>query len=766
MSKFFEIIALLFIITAFAGCSGNGIVLEIPKHDVPPISDSMPTLAETQGHTPLGFWEADFDVDNMTCAVTTSRELNAHFNVTSLVPTPGIRIISYDPTSKILTVDVTINNPYTISGYDVRLILFFYRTDSLFLTNDDDWTTLYDISGGYPYNPFKAYAKSVPNRKFNAQTQLTERLLIYYLSGSPPARFAIDASYPSNCAEPYSMENFTQGTLGSWTGASAELKVDVYDWQNDVNAVNITIPEITGDEFTPFSFYGGTEWRATITNNMGAPAGTYYAPLWAASSGSGTLVLYEVEKIIVTRVITWPATWGDTSSDYGYAVETDSNGYVYVGGGFQGAVDFDPGEGIVWGYSSGGSDAFLSKLSSDGNLLWVKVWGHWEGNEAVQGIAFDNSGNIYTTGYFNGAVDFDPGNGTEYHTSNGYEDIFISKFNSQGDHQWAQTWGNQYNYDRGLAVATDGYDSIYTVGYFFGDTDFDPGNGTDIHSAHGAYRDAFISKFNSSGVYQWAGTWGSTDWDEAGSVAVDGSGNAYVDGYFRLTVDFDPDPATTVEYPSNGGKDVYLSKFNPSGDLQWARTWGGTSEETAGGIDIFANIRIYVPGSFMGTADFDPGDDTYNLISGAGVNGFLTAFDPDGEHIHAVGYGGDGNVTATDIVCTNNYIYTCGFFSGTADFDPGPGLDTRTASSSNFDAYVCKYTYQHLYQWVGAWGSGPADEALSVAYDSQDNVYVTGYFQGITDFDPGTGVVNRTSKGSSDVFVNKLDKNGNIVTQP
>ena len=300
MLRSIEVIATLIIIMAFMGCSGNGITPEIPKQDSQSIPDSMPVMTETYGHTPLGFWEADFDVDNMTCAVTPSREINAHFNVTSLVPTPGIRIISYDPTSKILTVDVTINNPYTISGYDVRLILFFYRTDSLFLTNDDDWTTLYDISGGYPYNPFKAYAKGVPNRKFNAQTQLTERLLIYYVSGAPPARFAIDASYPSNCAEPYSMENFTQGTLGSWTGASAEIKVDVYDWQNDVNAVNITIPEITGDEFTPFSFYGGTEWHTTITNNIGAPAGTYYAPLWAASSGSGTLVLYEVGKIIVT----------------------------------------------------------------------------------------------------------------------------------------------------------------------------------------------------------------------------------------------------------------------------------------------------------------------------------------------------------------------------------------------------------------------------------------------------------------------------------
>ncbi|MBL8812686.1 MAG: hypothetical protein JNM43_21150 [Planctomycetaceae bacterium] len=128
------------------------------------------------------------------------------------------------------------------------------------------------------------------------------------------------------------------------------------------------------------------------------------------------------------------------------------------------------------------------------------------GEDYGQAIATDASGNVYTTGAFEGTVDFDPGSGTANLTSSGGPDIFVCKLDSAGNFVWAKRMGGTFD-ERSKGIAVDRSGNVLTIGFFFGTADFDPGNGTTVLTSAGA-SDVFVSKLDSTGNFVWAKRWG------------------------------------------------------------------------------------------------------------------------------------------------------------------------------------------------------------------------------------------------------------------
>jgi hypothetical protein len=173
---------------------------------------------------------------------------------------------------------------------------------------------------------------------------------------------------------------------------------------------------------------------------------------------------------------------------------------------------------------------------------------------------------VYVTGSFTDTVDFDPGSGVDNHSSNGNNDVFVSKFGSTGNFLWTRTWGGTDD-DFVYSITTDASGNVYVTGRYGSTVDFDPGSGVDNHTSKGG-QDAFLSKFGSDGNFIWARTWGGTDWDwgDCGhSVAADASGNVYVTGFYESTVDFDPGSGVD-NHTSNGLADAFLVRFLPDGN--------------------------------------------------------------------------------------------------------------------------------------------------------------------------------------------------------
>ncbi|MGW8325072.1 MAG: CFI-box-CTERM domain-containing protein, partial [Desulfobacterales bacterium] len=200
-------------------------------------------------------------------------------------------------------------------------------------------------------------------------------------------------------------------------------------------------------------------------------------------------------KINADGTYGWTITMGGTAGDFGQSVTTDSYGNVYITGYFSGTdVDFDPGSGIDPHTAVGEQDIFLTKFDSDGNYLFTKTMGGTAGDFG-QSVALDGNGNVYITGYFSGTdVDFDPGAGTDYHTSKGYEDIFITRINFEGSYDVTATMGGT-NHDYGQSVAVNSSDNVYITGSYSGtNVDLNPGTGTDYHTSKGD-EDIFLTKF-------------------------------------------------------------------------------------------------------------------------------------------------------------------------------------------------------------------------------------------------------------------------------
>ena len=176
------------------------------------------------------------------------------------------------------------------------------------------------------------------------------------------------------------------------------------------------------------------------------------------------------------------------------------------------------------------------------------------------------------------------------------------------------TWGGT-GWDRGFTVAPDHFGNVYVGGLYLFNVDFDPGAGEDWHTAVDE-EDAFLSKFHSNGDFEWARTWGGDSYnDHVCKLAVDDSGNIYCTGIFMSTVDFDPDPVGEDIHSSVGYNDMYLSRFDPSGDFVWVRTWGDGGYEYAYGAAVDGYGNAYFAGTYTGTIDFDPGPGVDNHSS-------------------------------------------------------------------------------------------------------------------------------------------------------
>ena len=315
----------------------------------------------------------------------------------------------------------------------------------------------------------------------------------------------------------------------------------------------------------------------------------------------------------------WAKQMGGTNYDKGYSITTDAVGNVYTTGMFGGTVDFDPGAGTANLTSAGGSDIFIQKLDAAGNLLWIKQMGGTSNDEGYS-IITDAGGNVYTTGWFKGTADFDPGAGITNLTSAGEEDIFILKLSPAGNLLWVKQMGGTY-YDKGFSITTDAISNVYTTGYFNGTVDFDPGAGTaNLTSAN--YQDIFIQKLDSAGNFLWIKQMGGTSYDRGNSITTDAGGNVYTTGCFIDTVDFDPGTGIT-NLTSPGNSDIFIQKLDTAGIFLWVKQMGGTSSGYGSSITIDADDNVYTTGYFYNTVDFDPGAGTTNLTSTGSADIFI-----------------------------------------------------------------------------------------------------------------------------------------------
>ena len=267
------------------------------------------------------------------------------------------------------------------------------------------------------------------------------------------------------------------------------------------------------------------------------------------------------------------------------------------------------------------------------------------GQDQGWSVAVDAAGNVFTTGSFSGTVDFDPGTGTSFLTSAGGLDIFVSKLTNAGNFVWAKQLGGLDNFVVGQGIALDGSGNVYSCGYFQGVADFDPGIGIYNLTSNnsGSSQGVFISKLDASGNFTWAKQFYGTGNDFGYGIAIDVTGNVFTTGAFNGTADFDPGPGTVFLAPASGGKDIFVSKLDASGNFVWAKQFGGpgAADDYGHAIIVDGSGNVYTTGRFLETVDFDPGPGIYNLTTVTfASNCFISKLDAGGNFVFAKQIGG------------------------------------------------------------------------------------------------------------------------------
>jgi hypothetical protein len=405
---------------------------------------------------------------------------------------------------------------------------------------------------------------------------------------------------------------------------------------------------------------------------------------------------------------------------------------------------------------------FIFSSAHAQNYAWAKSVGSTDVDFA-QDIVVDANGNTYITGSFTGTADFDPGAGTAILTSVAFPfpDIFFAKYDASGNYIWAKSIGSYAN-DYGRGIVLDGSGNLYIIGAFEWWADFDPGPDTAILTPTGGY-DIYFGKYDTSGNYIWAKNVGGTEGDHGYDIAVDASGSFYVTGVFQGTADFDPSPDTAFITVPGGQQECFFAKYDTSGNYLWAKGIVGSSNGDGSGIAVDDSGNTYITGKFTGTADFDPGSNTVNLTSVGDYDIFFAGYDSSGNYLWAKNVGSTGTDYGTKIAMDGSgNTYITGVFQGTADFDPGVGIDVHT-SIGNSDIFFAKYDATGNYIWAKNIGSVGGDYGNAIAVDGNGSTYITGAFQGTADFDPGVGTAILTSGGVTDIFFAKYDPLGNYL---
>jgi Secretion system C-terminal sorting domain/Beta-propeller repeat len=387
------------------------------------------------------------------------------------------------------------------------------------------------------------------------------------------------------------------------------------------------------------------------------------------------------------------------------------------------------------------------------NLQWARAMGG-SGVDFGQAIAVDNAGNVYSAGLFMNTADFDPGPGVFNLTSAGSWDIYISKLDSAGIFQWAKRIGSTGD-DRGLSIATDGV-AVYVTGMFSLTVDFDPDAGTFNLTSAGTV-DVFIMKLDASGNFVWANRFGGSGDDHGNSIALDAASNVHVSGYFTGNAN------GIANLNASGQTDIFILKLTSAGSLAWSKKFGNSGLDEGNGITVSSSGNVYSTGTFQVTVNFGSSAN-FSTVGGAYWDIYILKLSASGNFVWAKQIGSvfeDRGFAITTDAAEN--VYTTGYFSDVADFDPGPGIYNLTGNSNSKDAFIQKLDAAGNFIWAKNVGSWLYDQGCSIAVDVTGNVYTAGLFQNTGDFDPGPGVFNLTSAGMQDIFFLKLDASGNFI---
>jgi hypothetical protein len=377
----------------------------------------------------------------------------------------------------------------------------------------------------------------------------------------------------------------------------------------------------------------------------------------------------------------WATYYGGSEWDYGTSCAIDASGNIYM----IGSTSSTSGIATAGAHETTVNDGFLVKFNSSG----VRQWGtYFEGNGNA--CTTDASGNIYIVGLTNSTSGIATA-GAHQTVMSGSGDAFLVKFNSSGVKQWGTYFGGASSgasgMEKGISCATDALGNVYMVGHT------PSTSGIATAGAHqtiygGSSTDAFLVKFNSSGVIQWGTYYGGEGVDIGYSCATDASGNVYMAGDAQQQNLPASGISTIGAHQSaygGGYSDGFLVKFDSNGLRQWGTYYGGSLLDVSFSCATDASGNVYMSGetqSFTGIATSGAHETTVN-------DAFLVSFNSSGVRQSGTYYGGIKNVCTSD---ASGNVYMTGYTQSNSGIATAGAHQTANGNNGYSDAFLVKFS--------------------------------------------------------------------------
>lgn len=445
-----------------------------------------------------------------------------------------------------------------------------------------------------------------------------------------------------------------------------------YDWSNNINR------NINGQ----ILMVGYTGSNANIATN-----GTYQTTF-----GGGIYDAYVAKFDTLNGTLLWATYYGGTNLDYGYGITSDKSGFVYFTGETNSPVSISTSGSHQPALNGSNYDAFLVKLTTNGLRVWATYYGgslYDYGND----VATDDNANVFLCGYTSsttaGTISTPGSHQSAF--GGGYYDGFLAKFDSSGVRQWGTYYGGNLE-DRSRGLATDKFGNVYMGGYAASTSGISTG-GSHQPVYGGGLFDAFLVKFNGTGVRQWGTYLGANNADYGFGLAVEPTlGNiVYISGYTNSTNGI---ASAGVHQPLYGGGpfDGFLARFTAAGVRKWSTYYGGNSNDFVYGIavDPAGKGDVFICGqteSALGIAT--------NLAFKDTVSGFNDAYvariDTTCYRLWGTYYGGANQDIAHAVaVDTSNNVYISGITNSTSNIAT-PGVHQTTFGGGQYDAFLTRF---------------------------------------------------------------------------
>ncbi|MBX2985445.1 MAG: SBBP repeat-containing protein [Bacteroidia bacterium] len=385
-----------------------------------------------------------------------------------------------------------------------------------------------------------------------------------------------------------------------------------------------------------------------------------------------------IAKINPTGEYLWAVRAGGVGQDRANSIATDAVGNVYVTGSFTLMSYF----GTDTLTASNKSNIFISKLNTNGDFVWTNQAGG-SMDDAGYGITVDANGSVYVTGFFQLVADF--GNlslNVQDNTMGGVnqqENLFVTKLNASGTFIWV-TQGGGDGKDFGYDIDVNTAGEVFVAGYILDDAWFAE-DGSVFVSNQSGYYSSFIAKFHNNGTCQWAKGIVCDNINYGYAVTTDNNGNSYLLGKYSGKA-----VLSNLEETAQGNFDLYLIKYNTSGNVDWYKLYGYQGEVQGHVVAIDKDENLYLGGTFNNSVIF--GTDT--ITTNGGFDFFIVKMNQSGKEEWIYSGGSILDETLSGIkVSTDSSVYITGVFN--ADMD----LDSQLLTTSSLQSiYVSKLSFK------------------------------------------------------------------------